>query len=56
LKKRTLTAITRAVSPSLADCELTFLARRKDDIRNIKQIHRIIKGGTVFDPAELPKQ
>jgi imidazolonepropionase-like amidohydrolase len=24
-----------------------------DDIRNIKQIHRIIKGGTVFDPAEL---
>jgi len=25
LKKRTLTAITRAVSPGLADCELTFL-------------------------------
>ena len=27
-----------------------------DDIRNIKQIHRIIKGGTVFDPAELLKR
>jgi imidazolonepropionase-like amidohydrolase len=27
-----------------------------DDIRNIKQIHRIIKGGTVFDPPELLKR
>jgi len=27
-----------------------------DDIRNIKQIHRVIKGGTVFDPADLLKR
>jgi imidazolonepropionase-like amidohydrolase len=27
-----------------------------DDIRNIKQIHRVVKGGTVFDPAELLKR
>src|SRR5262245_10239946 len=27
-----------------------------DDIRNIKQIHRVIKGGTMFDPAELLKR
>ena len=115
MKKRALTAITRAVSPSLADCELTFLARQKIDVAKaieqhrgyeeclsrldvrlvrlpaepdlpdsvfvedtaivldelavitrpgatsrrtemesvIKQIHRIIKGGTVFDPSEL---
>ncbi len=24
-----------------------------DDIRNIKHIHRVVKGGAVFDPAEL---
>src|SRR5262245_6336752 len=27
-----------------------------DDIRNIKQIHRVIKGGTMFEPAELLKR
>jgi imidazolonepropionase-like amidohydrolase len=27
-----------------------------DDIRNIKRIHRVIKSGTVFDPAELLKR
>lgn len=27
-----------------------------DDIRNIKKIHRVIKSGTVFDPAELLKR
>jgi imidazolonepropionase-like amidohydrolase len=27
-----------------------------DDIRNFKQIHRIIRGGIVFDPAELLKR
>jgi imidazolonepropionase-like amidohydrolase len=27
-----------------------------DDIRNIKQIHRVIKSGTVFDPVELLKR
>ena len=32
MKKRTLTAITRAVSPGLADCELTHLARQKIDV------------------------
>lgn len=26
-----------------------------DDIRNIKRIHRVVKGGSVFDPAELLK-
>jgi dimethylargininase len=40
LKKRTLTAITRAVSASLADCELTFLARRKIDIAKATEQHR----------------
>ncbi len=27
-----------------------------DDIRNIKRIHRVVKSGTVFDPAELLKR
>jgi imidazolonepropionase-like amidohydrolase len=27
-----------------------------DDIRNLKRIHRVIKGGAIFDPAELLKQ
>lgn len=27
-----------------------------DDIRNVKRIHRVVKGGAVFDPAELLKQ
>lgn len=27
-----------------------------DDIRNIKQIRLVIKGGTIFDPAELLRQ
>jgi dimethylargininase len=40
LKKRTLTAITRAVSPSLADCELTFLARQKIDLAKAVEQHR----------------
>jgi dimethylargininase len=40
LKKRTLTAITRAVSPSLADCELTFLARQKIDVAKAIEQHR----------------
>jgi hypothetical protein len=39
LKKRTLTAITRAVSPSLADCELTFLARQKIDVARAIEQH-----------------
>ena len=39
----------------LADL-LILDANPLDDIRNIKQIHRIIKGGTVFDPAELLKR
>src|SRR5262249_47267415 len=30
--KQKLTAVTRAVSPSLADCELTLLARQKIDV------------------------
>jgi dimethylargininase len=40
LKKRTLTAITRAVSASLADCELTFLARQKIDVAKAIEQHR----------------
>jgi dimethylargininase len=40
LKKRTLTAITRAVSHSLADCELTFLARQKIDVAKAIEQHR----------------
>ena len=40
MKKRTLTAITRAVSPSLADCELTFLARQKIDVAKAIEQHR----------------
>jgi dimethylargininase len=40
LKKRRLTAITRAVSPSLTDCELTFLARRKIDVAKAIEQHR----------------
>ena len=40
MKKRTLTAITRAVSPSLADCELTFLARQKIDVAKAIGQHR----------------
>jgi dimethylargininase len=40
LKKQTLTALTRAVSPALADCELTFLARRKIDIAKAIEQHR----------------
>lgn len=36
----------------LADL-LILNANPLDDIRNIKQIHRVVKGGTVFDPAEL---
>ncbi|HMB27982.1 MAG TPA: hypothetical protein VKS99_07730 [Blastocatellia bacterium] len=40
MKKRTLTAITRAVSPSLADCELTFLARRKIDVAKAIEQHQ----------------
>jgi dimethylargininase len=40
LKKRTLTAITRAVSPRLADCELTFLARQKIDVAKAIEQHR----------------
>jgi dimethylargininase len=40
LKKRALTAITRAVSPGLADCELTFLARRKIDVAKAIEQHR----------------
>jgi imidazolonepropionase-like amidohydrolase len=35
---------------------LILAANPLDDIRNIKTIHRVIKGGTVFDPAELLKQ
>ncbi len=27
-----------------------------DDIRNIKTIYRVVKGGTLFDPSELLKQ
>ncbi|MGE0126914.1 MAG: dimethylarginine dimethylaminohydrolase family protein [Blastocatellales bacterium] len=34
-----LTAITRAVSPGLADCELTFLARQKIDIQKAIEQH-----------------
>lgn len=33
------TAITRAVSPGLADCELTFLARQKIDVANAIEQH-----------------
>jgi len=40
LKKRTLTAITRAVSHGLADCELTFLARQKIDVAKAIEQHR----------------
>jgi len=40
LKKRTLTAITRAVGPGLADCELTFLARQKIDVAKAVEQHR----------------
>lgn len=40
MKKRTLTAITRAVSPSLADCELTFLPRQKIDVARAVEQHR----------------
>ncbi|HKQ79582.1 MAG TPA: arginine deiminase family protein [Blastocatellia bacterium] len=40
MKKRTLTAITRAVGPRLADCELTFLARRKIDFAIAIEQHR----------------
>jgi dimethylargininase len=40
LKKRTITAITRAVSPGLADCELTFLARQKIDVAKAIEQHR----------------
>jgi N-Dimethylarginine dimethylaminohydrolase len=39
LKKRTLTAITRAVSPGLADCELTYLARQKIDVAKAIEQH-----------------
>jgi len=35
-----LTAITRAVSPDLADCELTFLARREIDVAKAIEQHR----------------
>jgi len=35
-----LTALTRAVSPSLANCELTFLARRKIDVQRAIEQHR----------------
>ena len=40
MKKRTLTAITRAVSPGLADCELTFLSRQKIDVAKAIEQHR----------------
>ncbi len=40
LKKQTFTALTRAVSPALADCELTFLERRKIDIAKAIEQHR----------------
>jgi dimethylargininase len=40
LKKRTLTAITRAVGPGLADCELTYLARQKIDVAKAIEQHR----------------
>ena len=35
-----LTALTRAVSPNLADCELTFLARQKIDVAKAIKQHR----------------
>jgi dimethylargininase len=35
-----LTAITRAVSPGLADCELTFLARQRIDVAKAIKQHR----------------
>jgi len=35
-----LTAITRAVSPGLADCELTFLARQQIDVAKAIEQHR----------------
>jgi dimethylargininase len=40
LKKRTITAITRAVGPGLADCELTYLARQKIDLAKAIEQHR----------------
>lgn len=44
MKNRTLTAITRAVSPRLADCELTFLARQKIDVDKAVEQHRGYEG------------
>jgi dimethylargininase len=35
-----LTAITRAVSPGIAHCELTFLARQPIDLANAEEQHR----------------
>jgi dimethylargininase len=35
-----LTAITRAVSPGLADCELTFLARQRIDVAKAIEQHQ----------------
>jgi len=40
LKKRTLTAIIRAVSAGLADCELTFLTRQEIDVAKAIEQHR----------------
>jgi len=35
-----MTAITRAVSPSLGDCELTYLPRQRIDVPKARQQHR----------------
>src|SRR5260370_16513605 len=35
-----LTAITRAVSPAIANCELTFVARQPIDLAKAQQQHR----------------
>src|SRR6267154_1909677 len=35
-----LTAITRAVSPAMANCELTFVARQPIDLAKARQQHR----------------
>src|SRR6476660_2060542 len=38
--KRMLTAITRAVSPSMEACELTYLERQSIDIARAREQHR----------------
>jgi imidazolonepropionase-like amidohydrolase len=30
-------------------------ANPRDDIRAIRRIHRVVKGGVLYDPARLPK-